>query len=225
MDAYSTVLWLNTLSGLKDWFGCLERLINRLESAKGSTKVVSELACDSAPMFKGNTRLLNYADRKGIVLLHSPPYTQKFNMVERSIRTVGEMSLAMARHANTPVPFMCYALMFAMPDGTVDVPLWRYKGIKVPLHLDRFHPFGCAVEAVLPKNSQARFAPKTQSCIFLGFDDNSLSYVSTQPTLFSTTVTFRAGSLQNLTGLWAGPTTCMRKTHSHIGWVTEGIWL
>ena len=96
MDAYSTVLWLNTLSGLKEWFGCLERLVNRLESEKGSTKVVSELACDSAPMFKSNTQLLNYADRKGIVLLHSPPYTQKFNMVERSIRTVGEMSLAMA---------------------------------------------------------------------------------------------------------------------------------
>ena len=97
------------------------------------------------------------------------------------------MGLAMARHANTPVPFMCYALMFAtkllnrlhrtMPDGTIDVPLWRFKGVKVPLNLDRFHPFGCAVEAVLPKHSQARFAPKTVSCIFLGFDDNSLSYV------------------------------------------------
>ena len=138
-------------------------------------------------MFKSSTQLLNYTDKKGIVLLHSPPYTQKFNMVERSIRTVGEMGLAMARHANTPVPFMCYALMFAtkllnrlhrtMPDGTIDVPLWRFKGVKVPLNLDRFHPFGCAVEAVLPKHSQARFAPKTVSCIFLGFDDNSLSYV------------------------------------------------
>ena len=187
MDAFSTVLWLNTLSALKDWFGCLERLINRLESEKGSVRVVSELACDSAPMFKRSTQLLNYTDKKGIVLLHSPPYTQKFNMVERSIRTVGEMGLAMARHANTPVPFMCYALMFAtkllnrlhrtMPDGTIDVPLWRFKGVKVPLNLDRFHPFGCAVEAVLPKHSQARFAPKTVSCIFLGFDDNSLSYV------------------------------------------------
>ena len=187
MDAFSTVLWLNTISGLRDWFGCLERLISRLEAEKGSTKVVSELACDSAPMFKSSLQLQNYTDKKGIVLLFSPPYTQKFNVVERSIRTVGEMSLAMARHANTPQPFMCYALTLAtkllnrlhrvMPDGTVDVPLWRYKGVNVPLHLDRFHPFGCAVEAVLPKHSQTRFAPKTVSCIFLGFDDNSLSYV------------------------------------------------
>ena len=187
MDAFSTVLWLNTISGLRDWFGCLERLISRLEAEKGSTKVVSELACDSAPMFKSSTQLQNYTDKKGIVLLFSPPYTQKFNVVERSIRTVGEMSLAMARHANTPKPFMCHALMLAtrllnrlhrtMPDGSVDVPLWRFKGVKVPLHLDRFHPFGCAVEAVLPKHSQTRFAPKTISCIFLGFDDNSLSYV------------------------------------------------
>jgi hypothetical protein len=64
-----------------------------------------------------------------------------------------------------------------MPDGTVGVPLWRFKGSEVPLNLDRYHPFGCAAEAVLPRKQQRRFAPKTIRCVNFGYEDNSLSYV------------------------------------------------
>ena len=115
-DAFSTLLWLNTIPTLRDWFGCLERLVARMEAEKGSTRVVSELACDSAPMFKSNTRLQNYADRKGIVLLFSPPYTQKFNVVERSIRTVGEMSLATLTHPN----LLCVMRLCLLPSYSTD---------------------------------------------------------------------------------------------------------
>ena len=98
-----------------------------------------------------------------------------------------EMAVAMSRHANTPRRFMHLAMRYAvrmlnrlhrkMPDGTVDVPLWRFKGSKVPLNLDRYHPFGCAAEAVLPKSQQRRFAPKTKRCVYFGYDDHALSYV------------------------------------------------
>ena len=139
-------------------------------------------------MFKDNHEFRMFAAKKGIVLLFSPPYTQKLNsVVERPIRTLCEMAVAMSRHANTPRRFMNFAMKFAtkllnrlfrrMPDGTDDVPLWRYKGSKVPLHLDRFHPFGCAVEAVLPPRLQTRFGPKTTSCIYMGYDDSALSYI------------------------------------------------
>ena len=64
-----------------------------------------------------------------------------------------------------------------MPDGTEDVPLWRWKGVRVPLHLDRFHPFGCAVEAVLPQRLRTKFGRKTSSCIYLGFDDQAMSFI------------------------------------------------
>ena len=147
-----------------------------------------ELACDSAPMFKDNREFHSFADAKGIVLLFSPPYTQKLNsVVERPIRTLCEMAVAMSRHANMPKKYMNFAMKMAarllnrmfrrMPDGTSDVPLWRYKGSKVPLHLTCFHPFGCAVEAVLPQSQQTRFGPKTTSCVFMGYDDNALSYI------------------------------------------------
>ena len=187
-DAYSSLLWFDTLPALGAWLSVLKALILKLETEKGSNHVVAELACNSAAMFKNNREFRVYGESRGIVLLFSPPYTQKFNaVVERPIRTVVEMAVAMSRRANTPRKFMHLAMRYAvrllnrlqrkMPDGTVDVPLWRFKGSKVPLNLDRYHPFGCAVEAVIPKGQQRRFAPKTRRCIYFGYDDNALSYI------------------------------------------------
>ena len=89
----------------------------------------------------------------------------------------------MARHANTPRRFMNLAMKFAvrllnrlfrkMPDGSTDVPLWRYKGAKVPLHLDRFHPWGCAVHVHVEKKQRSKFESKTIPCVFFGYDDAS----------------------------------------------------
>ena len=141
-DAYSTVLWFDTLPTLKHWFAHLKALILKIESDKASERVVAQLASDSAPMFKNSYEYRRYADSKGIALLFSAPYTQKFNApVERPIRTLVDMAVAMARHANTPKRFMHLAMKFAvrllnrlfrrMPDGSTDVPLWRDKGARV----------------------------------------------------------------------------------------------
>ena len=78
-DAYSALLWFDTLPTLGGWFPILKALVLKLETEKGSAHVVAELACDSAPMFKENNDYRAYAESKGIVRLFSPPYTQKFN--------------------------------------------------------------------------------------------------------------------------------------------------
>ena len=181
-DAYSTVLWFDTLPTLKDWFTCLKSLILKIEADKGSERVVAQLASDSAPMFKNSFEYRRFADSKGIALLFSAPYTQKFNApVERPIRTLVDMAIAMARHANTPKKFMHLAMKFAvrllnrlfrrMPDGSTDVPLWRYKGMRVPLNLDRLHPWGCAVHVHIEKSNRSRFDAKSFPCVFFGYDD------------------------------------------------------
>ena len=64
-----------------------------------------------------------------------------------------------------------------MADGSRDVPLWRYKGVQVPLNLDKFHPYGCRAEAVIPQKAQTRFGPKTKACILLDYDFHALSFV------------------------------------------------
>ena len=33
------------------------------------------------------------------------------------------------------------------------------------------------MKLVLPRKQQAKFGPKTVSCIYLGFDDNALSFI------------------------------------------------
>ena len=91
------------------------------------------------------------------------------------------MAVAMARHANTPKRFMHLAMKFAvrllnrlfrrMPDGSTDVPLWRYKGARVPLNLDRFHPWGCSVHVHVEKKYRTRFEAKSYPCVFFGYDD------------------------------------------------------
>ena len=103
------------MPALGAWFDILKALILKVETEKGSNHVVAELACDSAAMFKSSRDYRAYGDSKGIVLLFSPPYTQKFNaVVERPIRTVVEMAVAMSRHANTPRKFMHLAMRFAV---------------------------------------------------------------------------------------------------------------
>ena len=87
----------------------------------------------------------------------------------------------MARHANTPKKYMHLAMKFAvrllnrlfrrMPDGSTDVPLWRYRGARVPLNLDRFHPWGCAVHVHIERKNRSRFDAKSFPCVFLGYDD------------------------------------------------------
>ena len=76
VDAFSGVLWLNTLANLRDWFPHLKILLRRIEAEHGQERVVAELACDSAPMFKDNHAFREYLDSKGIVLLTSPAYTE-----------------------------------------------------------------------------------------------------------------------------------------------------
>ena len=55
-------------------------------------------------------------------------------------------------------------------------PLWRYKGVKVPLHLDKFHPYGCEFQALVPK-LQTKFGAKTIRTIFLDYDFSSMCYI------------------------------------------------
>lgn len=69
VDAYSRVLWLDTMATMREWFPRLRSLLSRIEAEKGSSVVVSELACDSAPMFKDNHEFRAFAEAKGIVLL------------------------------------------------------------------------------------------------------------------------------------------------------------
>ena len=72
-DAYSTVLWFDTMPTLGDWYSHLKAVILQIESEKGSDRVVAQLATDSAAMFKNNMEYRRYATSKGIVYCFRHP--------------------------------------------------------------------------------------------------------------------------------------------------------
>ena len=55
------------------------------------------------------------------------------------------------------------------PDGSKITPFEMVHKMKPKLK--RYHPFGCAAYALLPPPKQKAFAPKADTCVFLGFVD------------------------------------------------------
>lgn len=53
----------------------------------------------------------------------------------------------------------------------VGVPLWRFKGSKVPLNLPRLDAWW---RRFSPRGSNVNL-PKTKRCVYFGYDDNALS--------------------------------------------------
>ena len=58
--------------------------------------------------------MLEFAARRGILLLASPPYTQKLNPVEGMIKVLVRMALAMLRHAGAPKKLVEFSLNHAI---------------------------------------------------------------------------------------------------------------
>ena len=88
IDDYSRVLFFTGLRRVADWFDRFVALVRQLEADKGTDRLVAQLVTDSYPAFVNSERLALFLSQKGIRALHSPPYTLKFNLVERAVRTV-----------------------------------------------------------------------------------------------------------------------------------------
>ena len=113
MDDYSGLVHLRMMVRLQEWFHHLTALIKRMEAEKGSERVVAQIGSDSFPAFVNGTQILEFAASRGILLLASPPYTQKLNPVEGLIKILVRMALAMLRHAGAPRTLVEFALVQA----------------------------------------------------------------------------------------------------------------
>ena len=98
---------------LNEWFHHLTALIKRIEAEKGSERVVAQIGSDSFPAFVNGTQILEFAASRGILLLASPPYTQKLNPVEGFIKILVRVALAMLRQAGAPRTLVEFALVQA----------------------------------------------------------------------------------------------------------------
>ena len=113
LDDFSGLVYLRMMVRLNEWFHHLSQLVKRIEAEKGSERVVAQIGSDSFPAFVGGTQILEFAASRGILLLASPPYTQKLNPVEGTIKVLVRMALAMIRHAGAPRTLVEFALVQA----------------------------------------------------------------------------------------------------------------
>ena len=102
LDDFSGLLQTKFMVRLSEWFTHLSGLVKRIEAEKGSERVVAQIGSDSFPAFVNGHTMLEFAASRGILLLASPPYTQKLNPVEGMIKILVRMALAMLRHAGAP---------------------------------------------------------------------------------------------------------------------------
>ena len=77
--------------------------------------MVAQIGSDSFPAFVDGHAIADFAASRGILLLASPPYTQKLNPVEGMIKILVRMALAMLRYAGAPIKLIEFALNRCTP--------------------------------------------------------------------------------------------------------------
>ena len=186
LDDFSGLLQAKFMVRLTEWFSHLSGLVKRIEAEKGSERVVAQIGSDSFPAFVDGHAIADFAASRGILLLASPPYTQKLNPVEGMIKILVRMALAMLRFAGAPKKLIEFALNHAvlllnrLPRSRkgmgMVVPLELWLGIKPPSILHVLKVWGCAAYS-LELGQRGKFDTKVQKMVHLGYDVARCAYV------------------------------------------------
>ena len=164
----------------------MAKLVKRIEAEKGSKRVVAQIGSDSFPAFVEGRNMLEFAASRGILLIASPPYTQKLNPVEGIIKILIRMALAMLRHAGAPKSLIEYSMSHAtlllnrLPrqkkgSGLV-VALNLWLGLEPPSILHKLKVWGCAAYALVMGN-MSKFDSKVTRQVHLGYDVARSAYI------------------------------------------------
>ena len=186
LDDFSGLLQTKFMVRMSEWFSHLSGLVKRIEAEKGSERVVAQIGSDSFPAFVDGHAIADFAASRGILLLASPPYTQKLNPVEGMIKVLVRMALAMLRYAGAPKKLIEFALNHAvlllnrLPRNKkglgMVVPLELWLGIKPPSVLHVLKVWGCAAYS-LELGQRGKFDAKVQKMVHLGYDVARCAYV------------------------------------------------
>ena len=148
---------------------------------------MAQIGSDSFPAFVKGTQILEFAASRGILLIASPPYTQKLNPVEGIIKILVRMALAMLRHAGAPRSLVEFALIQAtmllnrLPrarkgERKLVVPLHRWLGMEPPSVLHVLKVWGCTAYALI-HTGRGKFDSKVERLIHLGYDVARSAYI------------------------------------------------
>ncbi|GJW30912.1 retrovirus-related pol polyprotein from transposon TNT 1-94 [Tanacetum coccineum] len=182
VDDYSRYTWTKFLKTKNEAFEKFEILSRKIQNQLGSSIVA--IRTDHGQEFDNEIQFGAYCDAQGITHNFSTPRTPQSNgVVERKNRTLQEMSRTMLNEKSIPQKFWC---------NIVDTSTYILNRIlirpilgKTPYEIFRgrkpsfkyFKVFGSKCLILNTKDYLTKFDPKSYECAFLGYSQNSKTYV------------------------------------------------
>ncbi|GJU01201.1 retrovirus-related pol polyprotein from transposon TNT 1-94 [Tanacetum coccineum] len=139
---------------------------------------------DHGREFDNELQFREFCNANGITHNFSAPCTPQSNgMVERKNRTLQEMSMTMLNEQSLPQKFWCnavdtstYILNRIVIKAILEkTPYELLRGRKPTL--DYFRVFGSKFVILNTKDYLTKFDPKSYECVFLGYSQNSKTYI------------------------------------------------
>ena len=189
IDGYSRFRKIEMVSSTADFHVAWDQHITSVETELGRTSIVAQLISDSAKYYDSDALdIIN--QKKGIVHLFSPPYTQSLNHIaERNIRIMMEMARCMMIHSGAPKNRYGRCLLFTgyilnrLPwkTGETESCIERYYQRPIADPRKHIRVFGCAswVHLSHPTGPHVdKLDAKAEMHIHVGFDPLRRCYIN-----------------------------------------------
>ena len=177
---YRTVYFLKNKNQVQ---GQLEIFLNKVENETGSK--VKILRTDNGLEFV-NREVQKLLQDRGVAHQRTVHYTPEQNgKAEREMRTIVEAArtVLQARNLNKEMwaEAVHYVTYILNNSGTSEVQgkfpteVWSGKPVSKEI-IENFHVFGSEVWVHIPKQKRLKWDPKSECCIFVGYDLNTKGY-------------------------------------------------
>lgn len=206
VDDYSRRLFGFLCRSQTEWYSIFPKFVTRVEAELGKANCIAWLMSDNGGVYCAQ-HMEEYYASKGIQHVLSAPYSQWQNhTAERSMRTVGEMALTTAIHANLPKMCWGWATLQAIEvlnrtsesrtinDAAGAKPtstrLEKWKGVTLPTQTRCLKPLGCLTLKHIPGAVRTKLDPHAIKMVYLGLDSASRAFLL--GTLYDLTTTVSA---------------------------------
>ncbi|GJS61526.1 retrovirus-related pol polyprotein from transposon TNT 1-94 [Tanacetum coccineum] len=182
VDEYSRYTWTRFLKDKTETFDQFQILSRKIQNQL-SCSIVS-IRTDHGREFDNEVQFGEFCNVNGITHNFSAPRTPQSNgVVERKNRTLQEMSRTMLNEQSLPQKFWCNAVdtstyilnRILIRSILGKTPYELLRGRKPTL--DYFRMFGRKCFILNTKEYLTKFDPKSYECVFLGYSQNSKSYI------------------------------------------------
>lgn len=183
VDDHSRFAWVDFLKDKSETFSSFSTLSKRLLVEKQQENYqIAKIRSDNGTEFK-NSKFAKYCRDHGVFHEFSAPITPQQNgIVERKNRSLLDMARVMLHSAGLSENFWAEAINTAcyvgnrvlLRSGTKSTPYELWKGKKP--NVSHFHVFGNPCYVLKDRERLAKFAPRADEGIFLGYSLDSRAY-------------------------------------------------